>query len=261
MAASPAGSGSGAPAFPASVAVRYDVPVVADDWILPEVPVPESVPHRSIVELVAALLSAWAARTGRDAFVARNLAFRWDEERPRIGVDPDVCLIEPSPPEAEQLQSLLLWRPGHHAPRLAIEVVSRNHPYKDYSVVPDKYAASGVGELWVFDSDLIGSRARGGPHRLQLWARSADASFVRRYAGNGPMLSPALGAWVFAPDEGRRLRIADDEACLSLWLTSEEAERAAKDAERAAKDAERAAKDAALRRVAELEAELARAKR
>jgi len=52
-------------------------------------------------------------------------------------------------------------------------------------------------------------------------------------------LSPALNAWVFAQDEGRCLRIADDEACRSLWLTSEET---------------------ALRRVAELEAELARAK-
>jgi Uma2 family endonuclease len=238
---------------PASVAVRYDVPVVTDDWILPEVPVPESVPHRSIVELVAALLAAWAARTGRDAFVARNLAFRWNEARPQIGVDPDVCLLEPSPPDAESLQSALLWKPGHSAPRLAIEIVSRNHPYKDYTVAPEKYAASGVGELWVFDSELIGPRTRGGPHRLQLWTRSEDASFVRHYAGDGPMLSPFLNAWAFAEDEGRRLRIADDEACCSHWLTSEEAERAEK-------EAERAAKEAALRRVAELEAELARAK-
>jgi Uma2 family endonuclease len=245
MAASP--DATSPPRVPgASVAVRYEVPVVADEWILPEVPVPESVPHRSIVELLAALLSAWAARTGRDAFVARNLAFRWDEQRPRIGVDPDVCLIEPSPPEAETLQSLLLWKPGHHAPRLAIEVVSRNHPYKDYDVVPDKYAASGVGELWVFDAELIGPRKRGGPHRLQLWTRSPDSSFVRRYAGAGPMLSPALNAWVFAQNEGRRLRIADDEQCDSLWLTSEEAERVEK--------------QAALARVAELEAELARTK-
>jgi Uma2 family endonuclease len=239
-------SGSGAPAPSARVAVRYDVPVVADDWILPVVPVPESVPHRSIVELVAALLSAWAARTGCNAFVARNLAFRWDEARPGIGVDPDVCLLEPSPPDAELLQSLLLWKPGHRAPRLAIEVVSPNHPYKDYAVAPEKYAASGIGELWVFDSQLVGPRARGGPHRLQLWKRSEDASFVRQYAGDGPMLSPTLDAWVFAQDEGRCLRIADDETCRSLWQTSEEAERTAK--------------EAALRRVAELEAELARAK-
>jgi hypothetical protein len=37
-------------------------------------------------------------RAGRDALVAENLAFRWNERRPSIGVDPDVCLIEPAPP-------------------------------------------------------------------------------------------------------------------------------------------------------------------
>ena len=189
-----------------AVTVRYDVPVVTDAWILPEVPVPESVLHREIVELVAALLAAWAARTGRSAFVARNLAFRWDERHPKIGVDPDVCLIEPAPPEPEQLTSLLLWGAGHHAPRLAIEVVSSNHPYKDYDVVPEKYAASGVGELWVFDPQLVGPRRRGGPQRLQLWTRSADTSFVRSYAGDGPMSSPALSAWALVSESGRRLR-------------------------------------------------------
>jgi hypothetical protein len=227
-------------AEPARVAVRYDVPIIDDAWALPEVPVPESVPHREIVELLAALLAAWAARSNRNAFVARNLAFRWDEEHPRIGVDPDVCMIEPAPADEETLQSLLLWHHGHAAPRLAVEVVSRNHPYKDYDLVPDKYAASGVGELWIFDGELIGPRKRGGPFALQLWTRGADSTFARVYAGAGPMFSPALGAWAFTENEGRRLRIADDASCRSLWLTSEEA---------------------ALRRVAELEAELGRAKR
>jgi Uma2 family endonuclease len=240
-----------------SVSVRYDVPVTADDWVLPEVPVPESVQHREIVELVAALLAAWAARMGNSAFVARNLAFRWVEQNPKIGVDPDVCLIEPAPPDPDELGSLLLWAPGHHAPRLAIEVVSKNHPYKDYEVVPDKYAASGVGELWVFDPQLIGPRKRGGPHRFQLWTRSLEQSFVRVYAGEGPMLSPALNAWALVSEPGHRLRIADDAAGASLWLTNEEAERAARQVERAAAHAERAEKEAALRRVAELEAELA----
>jgi len=244
----------------ARVVVRYDVPIVADEWVLPEVPVPESASHTVTVDLVQALLRAWVARSGRNAFVARNLAFRWDERHPSIGVDPDVCVIEPAPPEGEAMQSLLLWASGHHAPRLVIEVVSRNHPYKDYDVVPDKYAASGVGELWVFDPELIGPKKRGGPHRLQLWTRAADSSFLRSYAGDGPMFTPALGAWAFAAHDGKRLRIAEDEACTSPWLTGEEAERAAKEAERAAKEAERAAKEAALRRVSELEAELARSK-
>jgi hypothetical protein len=209
--------------------------------------VPESALHAAIVDLLVALLRAWAARMGNAAFVARNLALRWDQQRPATGIDPDVCVIEPAPSEGEQLRSLRTWEPGHAAPRLAVEVVSPNHPYKDYDVVPDKYAASGVGELWVFDPELAGPKRRGGPHRLQLWSRSADTSFERRYAGDGPMFSPALNAWVFPADGGRRLRIADDSAGTSVWLSAEEIERAAK--------------EAALNRVRELEAELARAVR
>jgi hypothetical protein len=64
-------------------------------------------------------------------------------------------------------------------------------------------------------------------------------------------------------DGGRKLRLAEDASGTQLWLTGEEAERAAKEAERAAKEAERAAKEAeraakeaALARVAVLEAAL-----
>ena len=234
------------PALPeaALVAVRYEVPVVADDWVLPEVPVPESVPHRATAALLAQLWRAWVERTGRSALVAENLAYRWTERRPRIGIDPDVCLIEPAPPDQDSLKSLLLWRAGHSAPRLAVEVVSENHPYKDYDVVPDRYAASGVGELWVFDPELRGPRKRGGPHRLQLWAREEDGSFVRHFAGDGPVHSAALDAWAFVTEDGDRLRIADDEALTRRWLTIEEEARASE--------------QRALARIAELEAELAR---
>jgi Uma2 family endonuclease len=229
--------------------------------VLPEVPVPESFAHRAIVELLTALLRAWVARTGRSAPVAENLAFRWDERRPAVGIDPDVCLIEPAPAEDPyELQSLFFWAPGHSAPRLAVEVVSRNHSYKDYDVVPDKYAASGVGELWIFDHELAGPRTRGGPQRLRLWTRDEDGSFVRRYAGDAPLYSPALGAWAFASEGERRLRIADDEACTMPWLTAHERS-AEKETERAAKETARAAERRALARVAELETELAGLKR
>jgi hypothetical protein len=88
--------------------------------------------------------------------------------------------------------------------------VSENHPRKDYVSAPDRYAASG---------------------------------FARVYAGDGPARSEALSCWLFAVDEGRRLRLADNADATDWWLTPEEAERAAK--------------EAALARVAELEAELA----
>ena len=123
-------------------------------------------------------------------------------------------------------------------------MVSASSPRKDYDVAPDKYAASGTRELWVFDPKLAGSKVGGGPFRIQLWQRDGDGAFGRTYAGEGPVWSPAVGGWLFAVSEGQRLRIADDEAGTSWWTPGEEAERAAK--------------EAALARIAELEAELAR---
>ncbi len=232
---------------------------------------PESIVHDQAVELLKALLAAWAARAGR-ALVVRNLAVRWDEAQPQVGVDPDVCVLSPPPPDAADLRSVRTWMPGHAAPALAIEVVSETNPHKDYVLAPEKYAASGTGELWIFDPLLAGPVSRGGPLRLQIWQRGGDDKFTRVYAGDGPAFSPFLRAFVMPTDEGRRLRIAEDAEATKFWLTAEEAERAAKEteraaketertakeAERAAKETERAAKEAALARVAELEAELAR---
>jgi hypothetical protein len=210
------------------------------------------------VELVKALLVAWIARTARASAVYRNLAVRMRADRPSIGFDPDVCLVEPAPPEGYQLESLKLWHELHRAPSLAIEVVSPNHPYKDYSEAPEKCAAAGVGELVVFDPKLAGPRTRGGPHLLQIWRLVPGEGFTRVHAASTPGFSPVLGAWWFPIEGGQRLGISDSEGGQNLWLSLEQTERVAKEAERAARKAERAAKEAALRRVAELEAELAR---
>ena len=206
------------------VGVHYAVPERRPDeaWELSEATMPESVPHDEAVELLKAVLAFWAKSRGGDAFVARNLAIRWDESHPRVGVDPDVCILKPPPPDARSLSSVRTWRPGHSPPVIAIEVVSENHPRKDYAIAPDKYAASGAGELWIFDPLLAGPAAHGGPHRLQLWTRRPDGDLARVYAGDGPVRSPALDAWLVPVDEGRRLRIADDEAATRLWMTAEE---------------------------------------
>lgn len=232
-----------------ALGVHYTVPRLRAGWELSEETMPESVVHDQAVELLKALLAAWAARAG-SAFVARNLAIRWDEAHPQIGVDPDVCVLSPPPPDAANLRSIRTWLPGHSAPAIAIEVVSENNPHKDYAIAPDKYAASGAGELWIFDPLLAGPSAHGGPFRVQIWGRRDDGDLSRVYAGDGPARSPALGAFLVVTDEGRKLRIADDEAATQFWLTSEESERAGK-------DRERAEKEAALARIAELEAALA----
>jgi pyruvate/2-oxoglutarate dehydrogenase complex dihydrolipoamide acyltransferase (E2) component len=236
------------PALPAPRG-RHDTEPRPAAWLLPEEPVPESTLHDEVVALMVLLLVAWAARTGRTgrpARVARNRALRFDEAHPREGLDPDVALYAPPPPAFDELASVCTWLPGHTAPKVALEVVSAGHPYKDYVGGPERYAESGTGELWVFDPLLAGPRAGGGPHRLQLWARDRRGELVRVYAGPGPVRSPYLGAWLVLTDGGRRLRLSDDRAGTRLWPTAEEAERAAKEAERAAKETERAAKERAL---------------
>jgi hypothetical protein len=215
-------------------------------WVLPEGPVPESTLHDEVVALMVLLLVAWAARTGRPARAARNRALRYDEAHPREGLDPDVALYEPPPPGFDELASVCTWLPGHEAPKVALEVVSAGHPYKDYVEGPERYAASGAGELWVFDPLLAGPRAGGGPHRVQVWARDGRGELVRVYAGPGPVRSPYLGAWLVVTEGGKRLRLSDDRAGRRLWPTGEEAALAAKEAERAAKEIERAAKERAL---------------
>jgi hypothetical protein len=120
-------------------------------------------------------------------------------------------------------------------------------------VAPEKCAAAGVEELWVFDPKLAGPKIGGGPHRVQLWRREGD-EFRRIYAGEGPVFSPTLGAWLFAVHEGQRLRIADDREATQWWLTAEEREREAKEAERAAKEVALAENEQLLARIAQLEA-------
>ena len=226
--------------------LRYSVETPRDGWELGEDTMPESVIHDEAVALIKAVLVAWAAGGGRRALIARNLAVRWDEDHPQFGVDPDVCVLTPPPPDSPDLRSVRTWVPGHAAPTLAIEVVSDANPRKDYVVGPEKYAASGTGELWIFDPLLCGPTNYGGPFRLQVWRRGEDGTLTRSYADAGPAYSPAVGGYVVVVDGGRKIRIADDPAGTQLWPTGEESERAAKEAALTAKEAERAAKEVAL---------------
>jgi Uma2 family endonuclease len=252
------------------VTVQYAVPRTRPDWTLEEELLPESQPHDLTLDLLKAILVEWVSRSGRAAHVTRNLAVRWERSQPKIGTDPDLSVLEPAPPDADELDSLCTWQPNHPPPRLSIEVVS-SHARKDYVAAPEKCAAAGIDELWVFDPHLAGPRLGGGPHRLQLWRRLPHG-FTRVYAGDGPVYSPYLDAWVFAVNEGRRVRIADDEAGSRWWLTAEERERAERERERAEKERERAEREREraerereraeaeqLRaRIAELEARLAK---
>jgi Uma2 family endonuclease len=205
------------------VRLSFEVEPYPPSWLIEDDDtVPQSRPHHLRAQRLEALLLGWKARSGRDVQVGRELALRWDEQSPKVGVDPDVYVVEPPPPEGDEVTSLRTWETGHYPPLLAVEIVSRSRPTKDYGSSPLKCAAAGVGELWIFDPDLAGPRAQGGPFRLQVWRLDAAGDFSRVYAGEGPAHSKALDAWVFAADEGRSLAIADDEAGTRWWRTREE---------------------------------------
>jgi Uma2 family endonuclease len=227
--------------------------------------VPETDTHDAAIEYLRALLAAWLERAGRSAKLARNLGIRWVPEEPRAGFDPDLCLIEPAPPGDEPLSSSKLWLPGYAPPRLAIEVVSPSHPYKDYVDTPERCAACGVGELWIYDPMLAGPASRGGPHLLQVWERTESGAFERSHAGEGPARSPLLGAWLQPRASrlpaGARLELSDGPEGQGRWLTIVES---AREAERQARDAERQARselEAERERRAELEQRLAELER
>ncbi len=222
------------------VFVAYEVPDADAGWELEEQDMPESALHDAIIDLLKHILKAWVTRARLDALVASNLALRWDERRFKVGVDPDVAVYVPPPPEGEETTSVCTWERGHEPPRIAVEVVSKSTASKDYVTAPNQYAASGATELWVFDPKRFGPRQLGGPFVLQLWRRDDSGVFRQLYRGDGPFQSPELGAWLVVTDHQTRLRIADDPEGTQLWLTAEErAERERQSAERERQSAER----------------------
>ncbi len=242
-----------------TIELSYEIPSIDSRWILDddEASMPESPLQRDIVELLEAILRYWVATRGASALVGGNIALRWDKKHPRVGVDPDVYLVEPAPPIGPRDKSIRTWVAGHNAPRVAIEVVSDATAVEDYTVKPEKYAASGTRELWVFDPLRLGPSSRGGPHALQHWKRDRRG-FRRVYAGDGPARSDELGAWMVITNEGLRLRVADDRAGGKLWpIETEVLARQVNEATNRV-EIERAAKEAALAELETLRAELKR---
>ena len=242
------------------VDVVFEAPRWSERWVLEDgVTMPEGPEHQQTTELLSSVLRAWIDRTARDASALVNVAVRWDKRHPKMGVDPDVCLVEPALPKGEK--SVRTWIDGHHAPRVAVEVVSQDSAEKDYVDSPQRYAANGTRELWVFDPERYGSANVGGPWVLQVWRRTGAEAFRRTYAGDGPAYSEELGAWLVVTDEGTRLRLADDEAGERLWWTRAEAADARAEAADARADAEKARAEAADVELAQARAELAALRR
>jgi len=242
------------------VSVRYPVRPKLEAWVLPEGKVPEATAHYTAVYRIYGLLLAWAERIRpeRSVRIAADLAVRWMPDHPRTGADPDVCVIEPGPPDFDDLRSLKLWEPGRVPPRLGIEVVSASLPHKDYGSIQERYAAMGVEELIVFDPLMCGPASLGGPVPLQLWRRDATLAFERLSFGTDPVYSQVIDAWFIT--DGRDLNISTDRRGTQRWLTDQEQLASAREAfERAQAQAERAQAQAdkaeALAERAQVEAE------
>ncbi len=237
---------------------------VVPDWARWELPeyglLPRGNWHGEVQRAMSSTLRAAAKRLGRDALVTEEVAVRWRQDHPKVGVDPDVAWVEPAPPEGLRVKSIRTWVKGHVVPRMALEVVSPTNPYKDYEIAPDRYGDLGVEELWVFDPDLEGPRAAGGPFRLQVWHRKARG-LERVYVGDGPVRTEVFGAWLVLTESRRMLRLADDPFGAALWPTEAEQERAEKERERAAREAAEGELAALRRELAALRGGAPRAKK
>ncbi len=225
-------------------------------WFMELEDVPETFLHDVIIELLKLVLRHRYRE--QDALVTSNVPCRWDPEDQRVGVNPDVILLVPAPPEGEKLKSLRVWQPDHQPPKLAIEIVSETNAAKDYTEGPLRLGRLGAEELWIFDPERHGPDDHGGPFVLQIWRRSATrpGQMEAIYRGDAPAFSPVLNAWVVTTrtKDGQRLRVADDAEGRQLWSTEAEDEAQARQAEATRADAEAARANAAEAEVLRLRA-------
>jgi Uma2 family endonuclease len=171
-----------------------------------------------------------------------------------VGIDPDVYVAEKPPADPDgNIPSVCTWKDGRTPPLLAIEIVSKSRPKKDYVSSPERHDLLGTFELWVFDPSLYGHSKDQESVSLQMFQRETNNHLVQTYSGNGPVFSDALEAWVSVVDA--ELVISYDREGKDRWLTLEEealqyadAERMRADAERTRADAERFEKEKALQR-------------
>ncbi len=236
-----------------------------------EAVMPETKRHLELRTVLFALLKTFAAEhsIGSEQFVY------WLATEPARCIAPDAFVRLGTPDTS--FDSWKTWERG--APQLAVEIVSASDaPEKEWNEKLSKYHELGVQELVRFDPIAPeGSR-------LRVWD-SVDGDLVERSIVDDQTPCKTLGLfWVIAPAEsysvalrvahdleGRDLiptpdearRTAEAQAKAEAERAKVEAERARAEAERARAEAERARAEAerrfaAERRVAELEAELAR---
>ena len=203
-----------------------------------EATMPETKRHLELRTVLFALLKTFAAEhsIGSEQFVY------WMATEPARCIAPDAFVRLGTPDTS--FDSWKTWERG--APQLAVEIVSASDaPEKDWKEKLAKYHELGVQELVRFDPSAPGGS------RLRAWD-NVDGDLVERSIVGDQTPCTTLGlSWVVAPAGSYpvALRLARDLAGRDLIPTPEEHAQA---------ETER--RLTAERRVAELEAELARSR-
>jgi len=188
---------------------------------------------------------------GREHATGSEQFMYFNARDPRRCCAPDVWLkLAAKTPTYEVWKT---WERG--APELVVEITSKSDQERwTWEEKVERFHEMGSREVVRFDPE-------GAPgSRLRVWDRIDDDLVERVVEGDAsPCLVLGLW-WVVAPleDLGPALRLAHDIEGQRLLPTPVEAERLGREAERLGREAERLGREAAERRVAELEAELAR---
>jgi Uma2 family endonuclease len=198
--------------------------------------VPESKRHLELRTLLYEILKfrlADRASIGCDQFVY------WDPRNPKACLSPDGFVYLGAPDT--DFPSWKTWERG--IPELAIEIVSESDAHEiAWREKLDRYQELGVRELVRFDPEAERGK------ELEVWRREGER-LCPAERGVDRVRSMNLDAWLLAVPDARfgvTLRLADDQAGERLWLTLAESEAEAR--------------GDAVRRIAELEAELRRLK-
>ncbi len=212
-----------------------------------EATVPESKRHLDLRTFLYQVLRGFADRhsIGCDQFVY------WVANDTKKNVAPDAFVKLGTPDTA--FGSWKTWERG--APDLCVEIVSEfDRRPASWTKKLARYHQLGAREVMLFDPHRPAGR------RIRVWDR-VDGDLVERVVSGDRTPCLTLGLhWVVTPIDGHPAgpRLARDPKGKDLVLTEAEAARAKTEAALAEAEAAKAEAKAAGRRIAELEAQLAR---
>ncbi|MBI2388860.1 MAG: Uma2 family endonuclease [Deltaproteobacteria bacterium] len=217
---------------------------------------PETLRHLKLRVALLSIIERWLA--GRGAAGSEQFVY-WNARDPRRCLSPDVFVKIGA--SSEPFDSWKIWERGG-PPDVAVEIASDSDASElRLEEKLERYHELGVRELARFDGDAAPGA------RLRVWDRLREDLVERRVEGDTTPCATFGLHWVVAPLAGFPcgLRLAADPGGADLLPTGEEAEARARAGEararveaEVAREAEARARAEAERRVAELEAELAK---